>query len=142
MDANPFEAKVPSVIERTDAPKLDAAYQKAIALSAAADINVVEKLGTISSTHLKQHLQLLRHGKQNNIVKVQMIADTLPDLLAIKEAANKFQDTLEVQSKKMAGSFWKHFAQQSDGGKISMDVVKVVIKNILQARGEAVPMDE
>jgi hypothetical protein len=133
--SNPFETRTFSVIAPTDAAKLDDAYRKAVALAALAGVNVLEKLGTISSKNLKEHLHIIKHGKQNNIVKMQMIVETLPDLLSIKEAAVKFEDTHELQSKKIAGTFWKYFAEQS-GGKVNMDVVRVLIKGILDGRGD------
>jgi hypothetical protein len=132
---NPFETKVPSVIASSDSTKIEAAFKHAVTLGANGDVNVAEKFSTISSKHLREHLETLRHGKQNNIVKMQMIVDTLPEMLAIKEAADKFKDTLEVQSKRMGGLFWQYFSKQSDG-KVNMDVIRMLIKGVLNSRGE------
>ena len=130
---NPFETSMPDTIVQSDADPINRAFVSAIELGSGADMNVVEKLGTMSTPDLKNAMELIKHGKQNNNVKVQQLAEMLPELKHIRHAATKFQDTYDVQLKRVSAAFWKFFLDQSNG-KLSIDVVKMAVTSTLRAR--------
>ena len=130
---NPFETSMPDTIVQSDADPINRAFVSAIELGSGADMNVVEKLGTMSTPDLKNAMELIKHGKQNNNVKVQQLAEMLPELKHIRHAATKFQDTYDVQVKRVSAAFWKYFLDQSNG-KLSIDVVKMAVASTLRAR--------
>ena len=61
----------------------------------------------------------------------------LPELKHIRLAATQFQDTYDVQLKRVSAAFWKYFLDQSNG-KLSIDVVKMAVASTLRARDGAV----
>ena len=97
--------------------------------------DVMTKLESLSVEQLKEILQVLGAGKQQNDIKVKMLVEKLPDFTCLASAQKKLNGSYEEAVAKTCAAVWNKVTTQSGGGKFNMDILKMLLKQIIKAQG-------
>ncbi len=97
-----------------------------------AEVDINSLLSSIIKETIIEQIEILKHGKQQNDVKLRMIAQSLPFVKNMDIISNKILASRNAIVEKIAAALWK---QGHIDDKFSTDSLRTYLSLILKGRG-------
>ncbi len=123
---NPFDNETQVPLTRSDAQLMEQVFIKACEWGSNVPTDVVKMLRDLDPT-AKAEVERILSTKSVMEFKVREIIDLIGEMQKMKSAIEKLEASYDVIKHKLAQRLWQQVAPQSETGKVSADVLKLMI---------------
>ena len=129
---NPFSASTsPSLMTKADTELITTVFQDSVNEP---NLDMATWFADMPAEKVLEHLNLMRHGKQNVDVKLKIIVKSFKKMLNFVHVVEKFKNSKEAMVNKICGELWK-MGKVPGEDKWSPSASRLVLVNIYKAKG-------